>query len=234
MRYLITFICKDAAALVTLMAFTSESISTFTVKSVEALADTTPTTDAVATTKSSTILNGSRYRDGRRDKGILGTDLLIRTLRVSQDERGVHQKNMLKVFEERGFSKNSLSPILSKIERSGRVVYNRETGWISLNKSKPTKFRIKGRRPNWARMGRRPTILQLIVMHADDRVSTNHIIKLDDDDLMKTLVHYRYKALSATSKATSAVDRGLLTRIDQATYRITDKGHYYAALWGGD
>lgn len=59
-----------------------------------------------------------RFRDGKRNKGISGVDLIIQTLRGGKP---LTLKDLEKVFEGRGFALSSASPVLFRLRDEGRV-----------------------------------------------------------------------------------------------------------------
>jgi hypothetical protein len=59
-----------------------------------------------------------RFRNGKRNKGISGVDLLIQTLKGG---RALSLKELEQVFEGRGFAAASAAGALSRLRSEGRV-----------------------------------------------------------------------------------------------------------------
>jgi hypothetical protein len=60
----------------------------------------------------------SRFRDGKRDKGISGMDLIIQTLKNGKPQS---RQELEKVFEGRGFAASSTNPALTRLREEGRI-----------------------------------------------------------------------------------------------------------------
>lgn len=62
----------------------------------------------------------SGYRDGIKDKGIKGADLLIQCLEKVPSHRATLD-DLRKAFVEKGFSKNSIDATVSQAVKNGKV-----------------------------------------------------------------------------------------------------------------
>ena len=60
------------------------------------------------------------FRDGKRNKGISGHDLVLELLR-SKDGKPTSFNDIAKAFVERGFVANSASPALSNLKKEGKI-----------------------------------------------------------------------------------------------------------------
>ncbi len=104
MKYRITFTCDaDACAVL-----------------IEAVKHPGITLDGMAPIVEERQHNAPRkYRNGHRDKGISGKDLVIKILKELAIP--VSSESINEIFMERGFAHNSHSPNISKLLREGKI-----------------------------------------------------------------------------------------------------------------
>lgn len=72
------------------------------------------------------------YTNGKRNKGIKASDLILNTL-VAVSSNRVKRPVLEGLFAQHGFSPNSLSPALCELKNQGRIEFNRGEVWTTIH-----------------------------------------------------------------------------------------------------